>query len=256
VNLSTQLFEMRPRLYKGQVVGAKAQKTPEVLRICRCTSHSCGAGQCWDPIHSTQTRGSLIGLKEFEDHKREDQRIAMLASSGLANYPVSDSVSSHTTESHPSSSGKPIKAKDAQRVRKSTLALLLLQDKLSSTEAKFRELVDAPLTLTFLHRPSSASSTANTMPFDSEELNTGPMALQADNATNRDYLSHEQILLQILADMDELRDHGDNVLAEAKHALREAVEAQFSQLQEVKKAEWARQKKINSCERPAVQTGK
>lgn len=246
---------MRPRLHKGQPVGTKVPKTVEALRVCRCTSHSCGLGQCYDPIHSIQTRGSLVGLKEFEDHKRDDQRIAMQASSGVPNEPVLDSTSGHTTESHPSSSGKPVKPKDAQRIRKSTLAILTLQDKLSSTEATFRSLVDVPLTLIFLHHPNSASSTARTTSSVSQELNTGPMALQADNAANTAYLCHEQMLLQILADTDVLKDHADKVLVEAKHTLKEAVEAQFLQLQDIKKAEWERQRKMNYHERPAVQTG-
>jgi len=261
---------MKPRLRGGGTVGAKPKPVAAAaLKICTCTSQGCASETTWDIISQKFVTGRLVGLKEFEHHKVEEERLCLatkltpLSPSSATHAPVNELPSDgkyppspHTPDIQTPKSGQ----RHERKLFKGFRMLLDLQDRLHTSETRWEEVQGTLDNLAFVYPPSLHDS-----PLPKEYpstnvahriLNDGPYALLYNNPSNALLIHYEEELLQLLHACDGIVDLGDKELHDAKLALECEVENKFLEIEQMKAKAWQRQKFSTGANKHVIKTGK
>jgi hypothetical protein len=271
---------MKPRLRGGGTVGAKPKLVAAaVLKNCTCASQGCASETVWDAISQRFVAGRLVGLKEFDSHKLEDDRLRLASklpppseSTSTTGLPSSKNQSapngqhSPTARSARSASLDAPTSKSAQRqqrrICKGFNTLLDLQHKLQASETYWDRVLSTLDDLVFVHSPAlhNDSPVPDKRTKDTPHtLNEGPHALLYDNPSNAPLIQYEEELLQLLHICDGIVDYGDKELQDAKSAWEGEVDHKFREIEEMKAKAWQVQKRTGGSTGTtvnAIETGK
>jgi hypothetical protein len=236
-------------------VGAKPKPVAAAaLKNCTCSSQGCALEIVWDAISQTFVAGQLVGLKEFEHHKWEDDQLH-LATTGTTvpsstNQPASESDGQHSSMAACTASASPDAqtSKSTQRQQHQIFAgfntLLDVQDKLHASEICWDQVQRTLNDLVFVHSPVLHDSPVleNYTKDASHTLNEGPYALLYNTSSNAPLIQYEEELFQLLHHCDSIVDYGDKELQDAKAALEDEVNCKFQEIEEMKAKAWQHQK--------------
>jgi hypothetical protein len=216
-------------------------------------------------ISQTFVAGRLVGLKEFEHHKREDERLHLgtkystsessrdLTTHSPANNPSCDDDKHSRGVRPPSLDGQT--SKSAQRhernIFKGFKTLLDLQDKVHTLGTRWEHIQSTLDDLVFVHPPSdlcdSPMPEGHTSGNTSRVLNDGPYALRYDTPSNAPLIHYEEELLQLLHASDVIPDSGDEELRDAKLVLAREVESKVCEIEQIKEKAWQRMKQTRGA---------
>ncbi|KAG1849387.1 hypothetical protein C8R48DRAFT_677102 [Suillus tomentosus] len=233
---------MKPRLQRGGTVGAKPKPVATaVLKNCICTSQGCASEIVWDAVSQTFVAGRLVGLKEFERHKLEDDRLHLaskLPPPSTSTVTESDDRRSSTarTAAPPDVRASRSTQRKQRQLCKGFNTLLELQEKLHASEIRLDQVRKTLNDLMFVHSPAlydDSCAPKKDVKDTPHTLNEGQYALLYNTPSNAPLIQYEEELLQLLHVGDSIVDYGDKELQDAKSALEDEVDHNIRNVQEV-----------------------